>query len=76
MSSLPNDKQFYRVEAVILSETNCKCPSCIQWTIVHTDAEGEEEEIGTSWEGEQGEETAHDICDLMNMAYDAGKEAR
>src|SRR5438132_51303 len=51
-----------------------KCMHCHQgalYTIVS--GEGEDEtEIGSAW-GDL--ELTEDICDLMNMAYEAGKEA-
>lgn len=66
--------EFYRVEGEERSDTTCKCPECLMWTIVFDD--GEPTEIGTSWQGEAGKEAAEDVCDLMNMAYDAGQESR
>lgn len=65
---------FYRVEEQARAETECKCPACVLWTVVYDD--GEPTEIGTSWQGEAGKEAAQDICDLMNMAFDAGSEGR
>lgn len=49
------------------------CAHCTQgmlWRIVSGEGEGEIA-IGSSW---GDEDFAHDICDLMNMAYDAGRE--
>lgn len=63
----------YRVEEVIRSEAECKCPACVLWTIVYDDPDPTE--IGTSWQGDDGLEMAQDICDLMNMAYEAGLES-
>ncbi len=37
---------------------------------------GEPVEIGQAWQGDDGKEVAEDICDLMNMAYNAGLEAK
>ena len=52
------------------------CFACKQgrfWTVIYfLDGEDEGTEIGTSW---ADEETAQDVCDLMNMAYDAGTES-
>lgn len=64
---------FYRVEKE-LTPGQCECPCCLYWTIVY---DGKDEPIGisTSWQGEDGKELAEDICDLMNMAYEAGKQA-
>lgn len=74
MTNPTAEKQFYRVEEVVRSEAECKCPNCIQWTIVYNGPEPTE--IGTSWQGDEGKEAAQDVCDLMNMAYDAGHESR
>lgn len=70
--SRPEEKGFYRVEEQIRSESECKCPGCVLWTIVFDDPEPTE--IGTAWQGDEGKEVAEDICDLMNMAFDAGRE--
>lgn len=74
MSDRTAEQSFYRVEEVIRTQGECECPACQQWTIVYDLPEPTE--IGTSWQGEDGKEMAEDICNLMNMAYDAGKEAR
>ena len=63
---------FYRVAAGG-SDNDCKCQACVFWTIVFVE-KGEEIEIGQSWQGVLGKNTAEDICDLMNMAFDAGQE--
>jgi hypothetical protein len=63
----------YRVEEQARSKTDCNCPNCVMWTIVW-DEPGEPVEIGTAWQGEDGKFSAEDVCDLMNMAYDAGTE--
>jgi hypothetical protein len=47
------------------------CEAGKLWTVVHLDPDGEECGIGTSW---MDKELAEDICDLMNMAYEAGLE--
>lgn len=72
MGNLPDEQQFYRVEKTDDSGEclNCK-QACTMWTIVF-DEGGEPTEIGQSW-GDR--EMADDICDLMNMAYDAGLES-
>lgn len=68
------ENQFYRVEEVLRSEAECKCPNCVLWTVVCDDPEPTE--IGTSWQGDEGKEAAQDVCDLMNMAFDRGQEER
>ncbi len=65
-----DERTFYRVE----QDDYCVCNTCHQdapnWTIVS--GTGDDEcGIGQSW-GDK--ETADDICDLMNMAYDRGRE--
>jgi hypothetical protein len=64
-------KAFYRVE---LTDDKGECGHCRQacemWTIVF-ESDGEPTEVGQSW-GDK--EMAHDVCDLMNMAFDAGLE--
>lgn len=71
---IPDDPPFfYRVEEQERSDTQCRCPECLMWTVVYND--GEPTEIGTSWQGEAGKEAAEDVCDLMNMAFDAGRES-
>lgn len=54
---------------IVVDKEGCQhCGGERTWTI-----EGPDEVcIGTSW---GDEEFASDICDLMNMAFDAGKEA-
>jgi hypothetical protein len=54
---------------VIVDDEPCKaCGKGAFYTVVS--GEGEEEcGVGSSW---ADQETAQDICDLMNMAYDAG----
>jgi len=64
--------EFYRVEEQLRSEAECKCPNCVMWTVLYDD--GEPIDIGTAWQGDDGKEAADDICDLMNMAFDAGRE--
>ena len=65
---------FYRVDVASGHEGCKECKAGTFWTIVYT-APGDDEltEIGTSW---ADEELAQDICDLMNMAFDAGVESR
>ncbi len=63
---------YYRVD-VADGHKGCEhCKAGTFWTIVYTE-DGEPIEIGTSW---GDEELAQDICDLMNMAYDAGVESK
>lgn len=62
---------FYRVD---LDDGEKGCSACGHgqyWTVVHG-AEGDECQIGTSY---ADRETAEDVCDLMNMAYEAGRES-
>lgn len=66
-------EDFYRVELTATGQPECQCENCQLWTVVYDD--GEPTEIGTSWQGADGKEAAQDVCDLMNMAFDAGKEA-
>ena len=66
--------EFYRVEQQLRPEAGCKCDQCAVWTIVFDDPDPTE--IGTAWQGDDGKEAAEDICDLMNMAYDAGCETK
>ena len=54
----------------------CDCGAGMHWTVVYKDSDGEEVEIGTAWEGDAGREMADDICDLMNMAFETGRESR
>jgi hypothetical protein len=67
------DQQFYRVELSATGQPTCQCDNCQLWTIAYEDSEPTE--IGTSWQGADGKEVAQDICDLMNMAYDRGRES-
>lgn len=67
---------FYRVEAEPREGAECRCENCLQWTIVYDSPRDGPTAIGTSWQGEAGHETASDVCDLMNMAFDAGRETR
>jgi hypothetical protein len=69
---MADEEQFYRVA---LSANHSACTQCghgSYYTVVYTDRFGEEVEIGTSW-GDS--EVAEDVCDLMNMAFDAGVES-
>lgn len=60
----------YRV--VLDDDKGCtKCGHGLFYTIVSGTVE-DEMGVGTSW-GDK--EAAEDICDLMNMAYDAGVES-
>lgn len=62
---------FYRVEnAGDPSECGHCHQACDMWTIVF-EHEGEPTEIGSAW-GDK--EMVEAICDLMNMAFDAGRE--
>lgn len=60
---------YYRVVA-----SDPGCPHCHNgqyWTVVYVDTDGQTVAIGTDW---ADQETAEDVCDLMNMAYEAGTE--
>lgn len=82
MSSNPSQTQttmgahFYRVEPEPIGAGECGCANCQQWTVVYDAPGGGPTAIGTSWQGDAGKETAEDVCDLMNMAFDAGRETR
>lgn len=43
------------------------------WSVFYKDEKGEPVEIGQSW-GDK--EFASDVCDLMNMAFDRGREQK
>ena len=74
------DNTFYKVKKSENHVGGCQhCGHDVMWTITYTELVGEapeEIEIGTSWQGEEGLELAEDICELMNMAFDAGQESR
>lgn len=73
MTSQPSkDESFYRVEEQGRPPDECQCANCKLWTVVFDD--GEPTEIGTAYHGDHGKEAAEDLCDLMNMAFDAGRE--
>jgi hypothetical protein len=72
--ALTTEQQFYRVEESVNGRMACDCEQCTVWTITYDDSEPTE--IGTSWQGPDGKETAEDICDLLNMAYAAGQESK
>lgn len=62
--------EHYRVETDGGHKACEHCGHGGYWTIFS--GEGDDEiGIGTSW---SDKETADDICDLMNMAYEAGRE--
>jgi hypothetical protein len=62
---------YYRVEPSDTGGSACEhCGRGGYWTIIYG-PDGDETEIGTAWE-DRG--LADDICDLMNMAFDAGME--
>lgn len=68
---------YYRVEKQFPSASagECNCANCTLWTVVYGPT-GDETEIGQAWQGDEGKEAAEDVCDLMNMAFDAGQESR
>lgn len=61
---------FYRVVEDTPGEGCAHCGHGKHWTIVSGEGDAEIG-IGTAW-GDQ--ELAQDICELMNMAFDAGQE--
>lgn len=64
-------RDYYRVD-VASGTPGCRfCGHGKYWTVIYTDEQGEVVEIGTSW---ADEEMAEDVCDLMNMAHDAGAD--
>jgi hypothetical protein len=64
------EQSHYRV--VLDDDKGCtKCGHGLFYTVVSGTGE-EEMGVGTSW-GDK--EAAEDICDLMNMAFDAGVES-
>lgn len=69
-TSLSTKEEPYRV---IVDDSHKSCTQCGEgkfWTVVH--GRGEDEfGIGTSW---GDEELANDVCDLMNMALDRGRD--
>jgi len=67
--------EFYRVEEQGRPPDECQCANCKLWTVVYDD-DGEPTEIGTSYQGDDGKEAAEDVCGLMNMAFDLGRETR
>jgi hypothetical protein len=69
--ALTTEQRFYRIELTATGQPTCQCENCQLWTVVYDD--GEPTEIGTSWQGADGQETAEDICDLMNLAYYTGR---
>jgi len=67
------DTRHYRVDIADGQEGCTHCSAGAFYTVVYTDDDaGDVTEIGTSW---ADRELAEDICDLMNMAYEAGREA-
>lgn len=64
--------EHYRVVECELSEGGCAhCGHGAMWTL-ESGHGGNEIRIGTSW-GDK--ELAEDICDLMNDAYESGRES-
>ncbi len=67
--------EFYRVDKAANSPTECSCDACALWTILYREyGDTEDTELGQSWQGTQGKETAEDVCSLMNMAYEQALE--
>lgn len=64
-------RDHFRVD-VSADSPGCRfCGAGKYWTVIYTESDGEIVEIGTCW---ADQELAQDICDLMNMAFDAGTE--
>lgn len=64
-------RDHYRVD---VAADTCGCRFCgagKMWTVIYTQEDGEIVEIGSAW---GDEELVGDICELMNMAFDAGTE--
>jgi len=74
MTDDTSNNDFYRVELAATDQSACQCENCQLWTVTYFDSEPTE--IGQSWQGADGKEAAQDVCDLMNMAFEAGREAR
>lgn len=74
MSEVVSSTNYYKVEEQARDPRECTCGNCVMWTVTYQE-NGESIEIGTAWQGAEGQEAADDVCDLMNMAYDAGTEA-
>jgi|SRR6185312_14298728 len=71
--ALPTD--FYRVEKAANSPTECACDACALWTIVYREhGDTEDTELSQSWQGSIGKETAEDVCNWMNMAFEQALE--
>lgn len=70
-----SNPDFYQVQKAANSPTDCGCDACARWTIVYREyGDTEETELGQSWQGSVGKETAEDVCSLMNMAYEQALE--
>jgi hypothetical protein len=64
-------RDYYRVE-VASDQPGCRyCGHGKFWTVIYSEADGDILEVGTAW---ADRDVAEDICDLMNMAYEAGIE--
>lgn len=69
MANQTNEQRYI----VTLTADGCAhCAEGQQWSIHDT---VEKVDIGQSWGGPEGKESAEDVCDLMNMAFDAGQES-
>lgn len=63
------EDQYYQLA---VQEDGChNCGHGTMWTVFYKDEKGEPVEIGQAW-GDQ--DLTQDVCDLMNMAYDRGRE--
>jgi hypothetical protein len=68
---MSDEQRFYRVE-IAAGQEGCKhCGEGTFYTVV-SGTGADECEVGQSW---GHKESVEDICDLMNMAYDAGQES-
>lgn len=72
VTELTEYKCYYNVKMAAGEDGCTHCGAGKMWAIVYVEhGQTEETELGTTW-GDK--ELAEDICDLMNMAYEAGLE--
>lgn len=66
---------FYQVQKAANSPTDCACDACALWTITYREhGDTEDTELSQSWQGSVGKETAEDVCNWMNMAFEQALE--
>lgn len=68
------ERDVYGIAYRVVVDENHRpsCPHCKHDTF-YTIADADGVYIGTSW---GDEETVQDICDLLNMAFNAGRESK